>query len=426
MSVKNLGSTGILYTERRDFLMSPNVVKELWTTVAPFTTIVSNRGTKKVNDPMFKNFEHRSAFLKQEFVANNVAGDVTVAANGTVSAEIAVDGITGLASAVDSSFIGLQCDVHDGVTDAYLGSVIVTAVGTGSVYVKAIKASAIVISADDIFVVQSNAQPEGAEAPEGFGDEIDIVYNSTQIFKTPIEVTGTLYEASLRGYSNELARLRMEKNKEHKWQKEKAFLYGVSTVGTNLDGNGTFSDDHRTDANGKKVRTTYGIVSAIRDYGYTSGDDQNIFDITKATYKYAQFSEDMEKVFQYLPEDGMKYALCGAGAMTYWSSGIFQANSGWDVTISDMKKDSLGFFYKILETSHGYLKLVNTPALRGRYKDMMLVVSDENLEHVQYRAPKFQANIKTDNGYDGIKDQYFSDEGVSIQLLESHKLFRLS
>jgi hypothetical protein len=38
----------------------------------------------------------------------------------------------------------------------------------------------------------------------------------------------------------------------------------------------------------------------------------------------------------------------------------------------------------------------------------------------------YQTNIKTDNALDAVKDQYFSDEGVGIQLIESHKLFSIS
>ena len=56
----------------------------------------------------------------------------------------------------------------------------------------------------------------------------------------------------------------------------------------------------------------------------------------------------------------------------------------------------------------------------------MLVVDEDNLFHAQYRSPMFQANIKTDNGYDGVKDQYFSDEGVGVSLIESHNLFKIT
>ena len=38
----------------------------------------------------------------------------------------------------------------------------------------------------------------------------------------------------------------------------------------------------------------------------------------------------------------------------------------------------------------------------------------------------YQANIKSDNAFDGVKDQYMSDEGLGIQLIESHSLFKIT
>ena len=288
---------------------------------------------------------------------------------------------------------------------------------------------------NDVCSVIGNAQGEGQTSPEAWADELEMVWNSTQIFKTPLEITGTLLQASLRGESSELARLRNIKNQEHKMQKEKAFLFGTRLGGTNLDqGADTFADGGRTDADGKKVRSTYGIISAIEDYGASSGDDQNIFTIDNDgadsdDYTYGNFVDDMEKVFQYVPETGVKRAFCGAGALGYWSklsgTGGLAGNSSWTVNLGDMKRDTLGFNYRALETPHGMLQLIPTPALRGQYNKHMLVVDDANLFHAQYRSPMFQANIKTENAYDGVKDQYFSDEGVGISLIESHSLFKI-
>jgi len=280
-------------------------------------------------------------------------------------------------------------------------------------------------------------------APEAWSDELQVVWNSSQIFKTPLQITGTLLAASLRGESSELARLRAQKNQEHKMQKEKAFLFGTRVGGTDLGGAAydagnkssdvaeTFADGGRIDTAGNIIRSTYGIVSAMDKYGETgSYDYQNVFSISEASYSYSNFVDDMEKVFQYVPEAGVKRAFCGAGALGYWSkiagtSGM-AGNSGWTVNMSDMKRDSLGFNYKTLETPHGVLQLIPTPALRGPYNKYMLAVSEENLFHAQYRSPMYQTNIKTDNAFDGVKDQYFSDEGVGISLIESHHLFKVT
>jgi len=434
---KLLKGSGVLYTDRRDFYVSPQVVKELWTDVAPFTTVISNRESRKVPDPIFKMFEHRNPWVKQLFLCNSDTDNLD--SDNTTNTTVTVDGASNCS--IDDSLIGHICEVW---TDGYgskKGIVRVDSVTSSTVVVVntlwTSTGSDIALADDDIFLIIGNAQGEGTSSPEAWADELEVVWNSTQIFKTPLQITGTLLAASLRGESSELARLRAQKNQEHKMQKEKAFLFGKRVGGTGLDlqdgsSSDSFADGGVLDADGNLVRTTYGAVSAIETYGdsTSTNDYQNIFTVSEASYSYSSFVDDMEKVFQYVPEAGVKRAFVGAGALGYWSkiagtSGM-AGNSGWTVNMSDMKRDSLGFNYKILETPHGILQLIPAPALRGPYNKYMLVISEENLFHAQYRSPMYQTNIKTDNAFDGVKDQYMSDEGVGIQLIESHHLFKIT
>ena len=49
------GVTATTWLDRRDFYISPDVVKELWTDVAPFLTAVANWGTRAdLKDPLYK------------------------------------------------------------------------------------------------------------------------------------------------------------------------------------------------------------------------------------------------------------------------------------------------------------------------------------------------------------------------------------
>ena len=434
---KKLGASGVLYTDRRDFYVSPNVVKELWTDVAPFTTVISNKETRKVPDPIFKMFEHRNPWVKQLFLCNGDTDNLD--SDTTTNTTVTVDGASNCS--IDDSLIGMICEVW---TDGYgtkKGIVRVDSVTSSTVVVVntlwTSTGSDIALADDDIFLIIGNAQGEGTTSPEAWADELEVVWNSTQIFKTPLQITGTLLAASLRGESSELARLRAQKNQEHKMQKEKAFLFGKRVGGTGLDlqdgsTSDSFADGGVLDSDGNLVRTTYGIVSAIETYGSSSSsvDYTNIFTVSEASYTYSSFVDDMEKVFQYVPEAGVKRAFVGAGALGYWSKMAgttgMAGNSGWTVNLSDMRRDSLGFNYKILETPHGILQLIPTPALRGPYNKYMLVVSDENLFHAQYRSSMYQTNIKTDNAFDGVKDQYMSDEGVGISLIESHHSFKVT
>ena len=434
---KLLKGSGVLYTDRRDFYVSPQVVKELWTDVAPFTTVISNRESRKVPDPIFKMFEHRNPWVKQLFLCDGDTDNLD--SDNTTNTTVTVDGPSNCS--IDDSLIGHICEVW---TDGYgskKGIVRVDSVTSSTVVVVntlwTSTGSDIALANNDIFLIIGNAQGEGTSSPEAWADELEVVWNSTQIFKTPLQITGTLLAASLRGESSELARLRAQKNQEHKMQKEKAFLFGKRVGGTGLDlqdgsSSDSFADGGVLDADGNLVRTTYGAVSAIETYGdsTSTNDYQNIFTVSEASYSYSSFVDDMEKVFQYVPEAGVKRAFVGAGALGYWSkiagtSGM-AGNSGWTVNMSDMKRDSLGFNYKILETPHGILQLIPAPALRGPYNKYMLIISEENLFHAQYRSPMYQTNIKTDNAFDGVKDQYMSDEGVGIQLIESHHLFKIT
>ena len=435
MSAKVLGDTGVLYTDRRDFYIDPQVVKELWTDVAPFTTVISNRETRQTNDPIFKMFEHRNPWIKQTFMNNGDTDNLNDAV--TTEVDVTISDHVNLASP-DDSWLGLQCEVRSsaGVKKAIV--LITSVTNATTIGVKCLwnkDSTNTAMANDDVFTVIGNAHGEGTVAPKAWADELKTVWNSTQIFKTPLEITGTLLQASLRGESSELARLRAQKNQEHKMQKEKAFLFGARLGGTGLSGSAdSFADGGMTDANSNKVRTTYGIVSAIENYGNSASgdDDQNIFSISTTSgseTSYGDFVDMMEKVFQYVPTAGVKRAFCGAGALGYWSklggAGSLNA-SGWTVNIGDMKRDSLGFNYRTLETPHGLLQLIPTPALRGDYNKTMLVVDEDNLFHAQYRAPMFQANIKTEDAYDGVKDQYFSDEGIGISLQESHSIFTIN
>jgi hypothetical protein len=434
---KNLssgGASGILFTDRRDFYIDPQVTKELWTDVSPFTTVISNKETRQTNDPVFKMFEHRNPWVKQQFVINKgTPGNLPDDDTGLAS--LPVDGVVGLGS-LDSSWIGLMVEIWDTTEATKRGVAVVTAVSaTPELTLKSLSGNIGAVADNDICKVIGNAHGEGSSAPDAWADELQIAWNSCQIFKTPLQITGTLLQASLRGESSELARLRLQKSQEHKMQKEKAFLFGQRIGGTNLGDNlsgstdDAFADGGRTDGNGNLIRTTYGVIKAIEDFGTSSGDDQSIFTVD-GSYAYGNFVDDMEKVFQYVPEVGVKRAFCGAGAMGYWSklAGVsgMAGNSGWTVNLSDMKRDTLGFNYKILETPHGILQLIPTPALRGSYNKYMLVVDESNLFHAQYRSQMYQTNIKTDNAFDGVKDQYFSDEGVGMTLIESHNLFKIT
>ena len=456
MAAKGLGlastatstNMGILYTDRRDFYVNPMRVAELYPSVSPFTTMLLNKGAKTVKDPDFKMFEHRSQFLDAKAVINGSPLWSSAGTPGDTAASVAVDGISSLGTALSSAWLNVVFEIWDTTQTTYKGVAFVSAVnGTSDFTLKSLgnpRTTAMACSAladNDVLLAIGTAFGEGTEAPEAWQDDLAVVFNSTQIFKKSVEITGTLKHAALRGYSNELERLRVEALKEMKYQMEIALLRGVRPKGTGsivlstgaVDGNDLTSATHALtgmfDADGKTLRTTMGILSALERYGASSGDKQNLFTLPEATFKYGDFVDAMEKVFQYLPDSGYKTAFCGAGALSYWAkmsndSGFIK-KSGWTIQMSKAETNSLGFSVQTIDTPHGGLKLTFAPGLRGIYNKYMVVIDEAKLFLAEYRPFEYKTDIKKDNAYDGVKDQWMADMGLGIEMIEAHSLFKI-
>ena len=437
MPAQSLQSSGVQFTDRRRFYLSPNVTKELWPVTTPFTTVIANQQTMtNLDDTAFKLFEHRNPWRRQFF--HNNGSSVTIGTDDTDSGAVTIDNITGLNANADASFLNLEVEVWSADELTLRGTALISNIpSTTTIKLRNLDGATSIATVDnDIFRITGNAHGEGASSPEPWADELRVVFNFTQEFRTPYELTKKLRKAVLRGETKELERVRKQKAGEHKMQKERAFLNGRSPIGTNLDPNSadTFGDasgngaNHRTDADGNIIRTTMGITTAIEKYGNSSGADQNIFTIQEGSYHYGNYVDDMEKCFQYLPNSGVKRAFAGRGAMSYWSKMTqdgFSGKSGCKVQLSDSKRDTLGFHYRMLATPHGIMQLIPTPGLDFGRNKWMLVVDDDNLFHAIYEPPEFRQNIKTDNAPSLQKDEFFSDEGIGMTLIESHSLWKI-
>lgn len=430
---KNLytGTTsGVLYTDRREFYLKPNQFSELFTNVAPFLTFTMKANFRTgLADPVFKLFEHKAPWERQIMVVNGTATTIAAASTGaaTASSAITFDGITGLNSDIDESYVHLVFEVWSADGGTKKGVVLCTDdTSTTTAKFKNLGKTAITTADNDIFVCIGNAQEEGVVSPEAWADELKVVWNQAQIFRTPIEITGTLAQASLKGANKELARLRADKMAEHKIQMEKAFLYGSSPLGTNLAETDTFSDLDKLVGDGSKVvRTTVGLVRALELYGASSGQFKSVFDLSGSAPSYDDLVDILEIVFQYVPTSGLKDTFLGSGALGFWSKRAMEKNSGWVINVNTENKNIAGQNVRTLITPHGDLNLTLTHAMKYEHKNEMLIVDKSNVEYVQFRPSKFSTNIKTDDGYDGIKDEYFSDAGLGITNIKAHQLIKL-
>ena len=423
-------STGILRTDRRKWYPIPQEYDELFKDDTPFLSLSMRNKKTGLSDPVFKMFQYENTFFRRYMYNNGSTVTIAAASSGAAaeSSAVTIDNVTGFGSTstIDASFVHKVFEVWDSTLTTLRGRAILTDdTSTTTAKFKNLGTTAIATVDNDVFVLITNAQEDGAEAPDAYSSELAVVWNQCQQFKTPVQLEGEILYASLRGENNELKRLQAEKYKEHRVEIEGAFLKGESPAGTNLGAADTFTDIYAlTGDTGKVVRTTYGILPALNAYGTstTTSDYQNLFSITEGSYKYENFVDDTEKIFQYDPPGDTLYAITGPTANSYWSKLLYARSSkdNWVVQLSDKRKDSFGFNIRLLETPNGVLKLRPSKALKYEYKKYMVIPDDRHLAFYEYRPTKFMTDIKKDNAYDGRKDLYWSDAGIGIRHIKSH------
>jgi len=439
MSAETLANMGIIYTERREFdLNMDSDVKELRPDATPLLTDLIDRKVK-TDDADFKMFEDDSLWYRQEMTINKATpgawtddGDP-----GATRDALVVDGLVGLK--LDASLEGLLVEVWNAAKTTKKGIARVRDInsGNGQVTLTAITNPAAVnqriaaLADNDVLMVISHAAGEGSHSPEAYGTQPRIVWNSTEITRTPIEVTGTLKEAALKGLkyngkksADELMRLRRDKMLLHKMRLQRKVLLGARVGGIGAAGENFLG--HTLDKEGKVVRTTEGFIPAMERYGVTTGTEQNIFTIDPDNYTFSDFGTDTDKLSQYTMEDGIRVAYCGPGAMNYLSSLVMLQKSQWQINITAGEEDKYGSRVRYLETGNLTLKLVKLEILRGTpYENWILLPDLECIEYRYFRPDRFNTNIKTENAYDGVKDEYFSDAGIALQHMKRHAIMKI-
>ena len=443
----NGGSSSVLYTDRRDFYPEPQVVHELMKSVTPYLTFTRN-GQKKTGlpDPQFKMFEFRPPWQRQYFYSTGGASIGTGAGNSAVALTVATTYSMGMPSTLTSGIVGLLCDVYasDGAPTPQpkqprLGQVVVYSFTSGtSIYVKNVGKAAFTIPDPAFLEVVGSAFGEGSSAPEAIQNELKTVWNQCGIQRTSVQITDVLKKAALRGEVKELLRLRDVALKTHQKLTELELMFSTSAIGTNLghDGTDTFGDGVVTDSDGNVIRTSYGIASAILNYGSSdsSSIDQNIFAINPASYTYSNFVDDSYKILKY-NEKKAQPLFAGYKLMNYWSkmsgpggNGL-SGKSNWNLVgmFSNTKSGRLGFNFRELETPSGILQLVPTQSLDDSpWAGHGFAPSAENMFYAEYEPLKYAQNIKTDNNPLLQKDEWISQVGNGITNIAAHKLMYIS
>lgn len=256
-------------------------------------------------------------------------------------------------------------------------------------------------------MVVGNINAEGAGMPDAIAYDPTKWYNFTQIFRTPLEISRTARETTLRT-SNAYKEAKRDCFELHGLEREKAFLFGIPTenIGTN---------NH-------KERTTLGLIPAIRG-GYTGhgGDAGTVSDYpTEAVWAgktWLQGGEDwldtqLAVMFAYGKTE--KLAFCGAGALLAINKLV--KNSG-DHTFTPTTK-AYGINVKEWVTPAGSINLMVHPlfSYEPTMTNTMVIYEPANFRFNYITDTTFYEDKEKDNtGWtrkDGTKEEYLTEGGI--------------
>ncbi len=264
----------------------------------------------------------------------------------------------------------------------------------------------------DRIMVTGNINSEGAVIPDALAYDPTKWYNFTQIWRTPLEITGTAMETKLRTNPQAYQEAKREILELHSIEMEKSYLFGIPTE--------TIGD------NGKPKRTTLGLIPAIRG-GYTGhGGDAGTVDNYPTNASYAgqtwlQGGEhwlDTQLAVMFSFGKRTKLAFCGDGALLALNRIV---KAGGDYTFTPQAKSTYGIDMVEWVTPLGKINLVTHPlfSYEPTMTNTMVVFEPENLKYrpLTNRDTKFigEGLTKTNTGWtrrDGIKEEYLTEAGL--------------
>ena len=222
------------------------------------------------------------------------------------------------------------------------------------------------------------------------------VYNYTQIFRTPISLSGTeaaskLHGGKDRGYQRRKASL------EHKRDIARAMYFG----------------QRKEDTSAATPRRTMG---GLLEFLGTS--DTVTFNSSTLPITYRNFDANVAK--QAFAHGGQEKLLIAgpnlASAINCWAE---------NKLVSDVDSEATyGMRVKNLVTTYGDLKVIYDPLLdAGGYSGYGFVIDPENLRYVYLDGRDTKLNIGVQNNdVDGVVDEYLTECSLEVRLPKTHLL----
>ena len=255
--------------------------------------------------------------------------------------------------------------------------------------------------ADDIQII-GNANAEGAEMPDAISYRPRKVRNYTEIFRTPLSIARTARKTKLRT-GDQYKELKREALEIHSVEMERAFIWNIPK--------------ETTGSNGKPMRTTCGLIPAIRGMDLEGGTAGTVatFSGTWSTGGLSWLNTQLELIFRYGSDERLCFigsqALLGLNELAM-ATGQYQLVGGASV-----------FGIKVMEwiTPFGVIYLKRHPLFSYSAMDRTSMVLFEPsqiverpLDDTAFYADK---NEKTRSGrrrIDGTDEEYLTETGLEF------------
>ena len=382
-AIQGLRGTGQFTTDFR-----PTNYRELFTLLepngtAPLQALLAMTSSEGTDDPKYNHF--------RDELPNR-----TIVVNGALNSSATT--LTFDNDSDDEGFIVKGTVIHNHTTGENL---LVTADANTSANTVAISrgfggSTAAAVADDEVLSIAGFADQEGGTAPTAISFDPTTDYNYTQIFKTAVQVTGTLQNTYLRTGDKEQEQL-TKALKLHMGDIERAFFFGT-----------------RAEANGSTAsptRSTGGLMSLIT----------NITDCASAT---ATTNKMTEKEFdRFLVEDifafGSNEKIAFAGPRCI-SNMMEIGKNRWQPTQID---NAYGVAFTRYTTFAGDLLVYMHPMFRqisALSQEMIILdMNHLNYRYMNGRDTQLIRDVQS-NDFDGVKHMYMSECGLEMTHSKVH------
>ena len=247
----------------------------------------------------------------------------------------------------------------------------------------------------DRVLIIGSANAEGAMIGQAVAYDPYKVHNYTQIFRNALEITRTADKTKLRT-GDAYKEAKREALELHSIEMEKAFIFGVPS--------------ENIGANNKPLRTTGGLIWAIKNYGGMVSTFPN----TDVWMDDGQdwLDERFMELFRYGETD--KLAFVGDGALMAINK-LARKYGTWQYTVSTK---AFGIQVADLVTPFGSLTMKTHPLLSHEPTNQysMLIFEPKNIKYRYITDTTFFPDDEKHghNRYDGKKEEYLTEAGLEF------------